>query len=257
LISQNGLRTASIRCLTPVHVIEVNREYFEKFLNADDDLKLYLREMNITRQCERANAILEMQNCLVDKVVDRNDFMFTEKDPGGDLYILDEGNVDITMNGQKVFSVRKHGDIFGEHSLIVGRSRGVSAQCKSERCKLHVLTALDFDSIVNSHPSMKKSLRDLFNRREFQKAVCLITGKSFPEDVRALRQAFDAIDKNHSGKLELENIRTAIKQLDPAYTEQDVIAILTSLDLDESGEVSWAEFKRIFEMETASACTQD
>lgn len=252
MISANGLRTASIRCLTPVHVIEVNREYFEKFLNADYDLKLYLREMSNKRQCERANAILEMQNCLVDKTVYRNDFIFTEKDTSCELYLLDEGKVDITMNGQKVFSVRKHGDIFGEHSLIAGDSRGISAQCKSDICKLHVLSADDFDSIVESHPSMKKSLRNLFSRREFQKAVCLVTGKSFPEDVKALRQAFDAVDKNHSGKLELDNIRTAIKQLDPTYTEEDVIAILTALDLDESGEVSWAEFKRLFEMDAAS-----
>jgi signal-transduction protein with cAMP-binding, CBS, and nucleotidyltransferase domain len=230
----------------------VNREYFEKFLDADYDLKLYLREMSNTRQCERTNAILEMQNCLVGKTVYRNDFIFNENDPGGDLYLLDEGYVDVTMNGQKVFSVRKHGDIFGEHSLIGGQSRGVSAQCKSERCKLHVLTARDFESIVDSHPSMKKSLRNLFSRREFQKAVCLETGNSFPEDVRALREAFDSVDKNHSGKLELENIRSAIKKLDPSYTEDDVIAILKSLDLDESGEVSWAEFKRLFDMEGAS-----
>lgn len=250
LISPTGLRTASIRCLTPVHVIEVNREYFEKFLNADYDLKLYLREMNNLRQCERANAILEMQQCLIDKTSYRNEFIFTEKDPSGDLYLLDEGIVDITMNGQKVFSVRKHGDIFGEHSMIDGHSRDVSAQCKSDKCKLHILSASDFDLIVDSRPSMRKSLRNLFNRREFQKAVCLVTGKSFPENIRDLREAFDVVDRNHSGRLELENIRNAIRRLNPAYTEDDVVAILKSLDLDESGEVSWEEFKRLFEMDS-------
>jgi CRP-like cAMP-binding protein len=246
LISPNGLRTASIRCLTPVHVIEVGREYFEKFLDADYDLKLHLREMNTMRQREKANAMLEVQQCLKHLVVHKNDFIFTDDNPGGDLYLLDEGHVDILLNDRKVFSVRNHGDIFGEHSLVYGRPRNLAAQCKSGKCKLHVLTSKDFDTIVNSHPSMKLSLRNLFNRREFQKAVCIMTNKAFPENEDDLRRAFDTVDKNHSGKLELANIRNAIKQLDPAYTEDEIVAILTSLDLDESGEVSWPEFKRIF-----------
>jgi CRP-like cAMP-binding protein len=250
LISQDGLRTASIRCLTPVHVIEVGREYFDKFLNDDYDLKLHLREMNFTRRRERANAMLEVQHCLKYQTVRRNEFIFTEKDLDAELYLLDVGHVDITMNGQKVFSVRRHGDIFGEHSLIFGRPRNVAAQCRSETCKLHVLSARDFDAIVNLHPSMKSSLQNLFNRREFQKAVCRMTYKPFPENEVDLRRAFDTVDKNHTGKLELDNIRNAIKELDPAYTEADVLGILTSLDLDESGEVSWPEFKRLFGMDS-------
>jgi CRP-like cAMP-binding protein len=253
LISPNGLRTASIRCLTPVHVIEVGREYFHKFLDADSDLKLNLREMNTQRQREKANAMLEVQQCLKHQVAYKNDYIFTDDNPGGDLYLLDEGHVDIMMNDQKVFSVRHHGDIFGEHSLVYGRPRNLAAQCKSEKCKLHLLSSKDFDIIVDSHPLMKTSLQNLFNRREFQKAVCIMTNKSFPENEDDLRHAFDTVDKNHSGKLELANIRNAIKQLDPAYTEEEIVAILTSLDLDESGEVSWPEFKRIFGMDNGNA----
>jgi hypothetical protein len=32
LLHPQKLRSASIRCVTPVHAIEVNREYFEKYL---------------------------------------------------------------------------------------------------------------------------------------------------------------------------------------------------------------------------------
>jgi CRP-like cAMP-binding protein len=246
LISPNGLRTASIRCLTPVHVIEVGREYFDKFLNADFDLKLHLREMNIRRQHEKANAMLQVNQCLKNKEVYKNDIIFTDDNPGGELYLLDEGYVDIVLNDQKVFSVRSHGDIFGEHSLVYGRPRKLKAICRSNKCKLHVLSPSDFDTIVSAHPSMKSSLRNIFNRREFQKAVCVVTQKSFPENESDLRSAFETLDLNHSGKLELPNIQNAIIQLDPAYTEDEIIEILSSLDLDESGEVSWPEFKRIF-----------
>jgi CRP-like cAMP-binding protein len=242
------LRTASIRCLTPVHVIEVGREYFDKFLNADYDLKLHLREMNIQRQHEKANAMLQMHKCMKNKEVNKNGIILTDDNPGGELYLLDEGHVDIVMNGQKVFSVRSHGDIFGEDSLVYGRPRKLKAICKSDKCKLHVLSPSDFDRIVSSHPSIKSSLRSIFNRRELQKAVCVVTKKPFPENENDLRCAFDALDINHSGKLELQNIQNAIKQLDPAYTELEMSEILSSLDLDESGEVSWPEFQRIFGM---------
>jgi CRP-like cAMP-binding protein len=250
LISPNGLRSAGIRCLTPVHVFEVGREYFDKFLNADYDLMLHLREMNIRRQHEKANAMLEMQQCLTAEVLNKDDFIFTDDNPKGDLYLLDEGIVDIVLNDQKVYSVRNHGDIFGEHSIIYGRPRKITAQCKTETCRVHVLSPSDFHKIVNLHPSMKSSLQNLFNRREFQKAVCVITKKPFPESEVDLRCAFDAIDINQSGKLELANIRNAIKQLDPAYTEEEIIKILISLDLDESGEICWPEFQRIFGMES-------
>ena len=248
LISQNGLRTASIRCLTPVHVIEVGRECFDKFLNADYDLKLHLREMNIQRQHEKANAMLQVQQSLKNKEVYKNNTIFTDDNPGGELYLLDEGHVDIILNDQKVFSVRSHGDIFGEHSLVYGRPRKLKAICKSDKCKLHVLSPIDFDRIVSSHPSMKSSLRNIFNRREFQKAVCVVTKKPFPENEVDLRCAFDALDINHSDKLDLHNIQNAITQLEPDYSEEEIIEILSSLDLDESGEVSWPEFQRIFGM---------
>jgi CRP-like cAMP-binding protein len=246
LISRNGLRSASIRCLTPVHVIEVSREYFEKFLNNDYDLKLQLRKLNISRQQERANAMLEVQQCLKDRTVQRNELFFTEMDPGDELYLLEEGRVDITFKGLKVFSLSRHGDIFGEQSLMFKRPRTVSAQCKSDKCKVHVISSRDFHSIVDLHPTIRSSLQNLFNCREFQKAVCVMTNKPFPENEEDLRCAFDIVDRNHSGKLELENIRNAIKLLDPAYSEEDVLDILASLDLDESGEVSWPEFKRLF-----------
>jgi len=52
-----------------------------------------------------------------------------------------------------------------------------------------------------------------------------------------------------SGAIELREIRNMLKHFDPAYTEQCIRDILQSLDLDDSGKVSWAEFKRIFGMD--------
>ena len=246
------IRSASIRCVTPVHAIEVSREYFEKYMAADYDLNLNLREMNKSRKRQRANALLQLQQSLEEQVASRNEQIFTEDVPGDEIYILEEGLVDITVNNHKVFSVKRRGDIFGEHSLIFGRPRNVAARCKSDVCKLHVLRSRDFHAILDSHPSMKESIRDMCLRRAFQKAVCMITKKPFPENEKDLRAAFDAVDISKSGKLELRNVRTLIKRLDKRFTEQEIRDIHKALDLDESGVVSWAEFERIFGMESGN-----
>jgi Ca2+-binding EF-hand superfamily protein len=83
-------------------------------------------------------------------------------------------------------------------------------------------------------------------RREFQKAVCLKTKRPFPKNEKELREAFDAVDLAHAGALKLRNIRNLIQEFDPSFTEDDIQDILHSLDLDDSGEVSWTEFKKIF-----------
>lgn len=44
LLHPKKIRSASIRCLTPVHAIEISREYFEKYLASDESIKLNLRE---------------------------------------------------------------------------------------------------------------------------------------------------------------------------------------------------------------------
>jgi CRP/FNR family transcriptional regulator, cyclic AMP receptor protein len=248
LVDPSKIRSAGIRCVTPVHVIEVSREYFEKYMNEDCDLKVNLREVHNSRKRQRANAFLQLQQSLEEKVFARGEFLYKEGEPGNELYILEEGQVDTTVNGHKVFSVNQRGDIVGESAIIFHRPRNVSAQCRSPQCKLHVLRADDFHKIAETHPALKESVRHVALRREFQKGVCVKSQKPFPETENELRLAFDAVDIDKSGKLELRNVRNLIKRLDSRITDQEIHEILKSLDLDESGEVSWDEFKVIFGM---------
>lgn len=250
LMDPKKIRSASIRCVTPVHAIEVSREYFEKYMAEDNDLKANLREVNNSRKQQRANAVLQLQQSLEAKTVQRGDFIFREKEPGDELYILETGQVDTTINGHKVYSVRQKGDIFGEHSLVFRRPRNSSAQCQSEECKLHVLKSDDFNQILKSHPSMKDSIRNMCLRREFQKGVCVKSRRPFPDNQDDLRAAFDAVDVDKIGRLEYRNVRNVIERLDSRFTEGEIRDILQSLDLDDNGAVTWEEFKLIFGMET-------
>ena len=46
------IRSATIKCKTPVHVIEISREYFEKYMASSTGLGLALREKDKIR-CDR------------------------------------------------------------------------------------------------------------------------------------------------------------------------------------------------------------
>lgn len=75
------------------------------------------------------------------------------------------------------------------------------------------------------------------------------TQKAFPRTESELRAAFDAVDDKNVGAIDFDEMRSMLKDFDPLYTEDDVKEILVSLDLnDDSGSVSWGEFKRIFGM---------
>jgi len=214
-------------------------------------VQLNLREKDKLRKRQRAETILRLQPSMEERNVSQDEFIFQEGDPGNELFLLEDGGVDISVKGHQVVSLHP-GEMFGEHSLIFGRPRNVTAQCKSKKCKLHVLHAEDFFRTIDSrsHKTLKESIREICFRREFQKAVCVMTESPFPKNEKDLRKAFDAVDKNKSGVLELRNVRNAIKRLDPTFPEDGIRQMLQSLDLNSSGEVSWAEFKRIFGMDT-------
>jgi CRP-like cAMP-binding protein len=247
LMHPKKIRSASIRCVTPVHAIEISREYFEKYLATEEGAMLNLREKDRTRKRQRAKTILGMQSNMIQKNLQKGDYVFKSGEEGKEIYILEEGQIEISVDNIIVLTLEP-GEMCGEHSLMLGRPRNVTAKCVSKECKLHGLRARDFYELLGSHPKMKAAIRDTCLRREFQKALCVKTKKPFPKTESELRVAFEAVDRNKDGVIELPEIRSMILNLDPTYTEEDIKDILLSLDLTISGTVTWKEFKRIFGM---------
>ena len=215
---------------------------------ADEGVNLDLRETNNCRKRQRANSILNLQRNTEDRDYVRGDYLFRVGDTGKDLYIMESGKVDITVQNHTVFSIGP-GSMCGEHSPLFGKPRNVSAQCMSDTCRVRVLKEGDLNKLLDSQPSLRESLRDICLRREFQKALCVSSRKPFPKSEGDLRRAFHSIDRNSSGTIELENVRQMLHDMDPNYSEHDVRDILDSLDIDQNGEVTWEEFKRLFDMD--------
>lgn len=251
LLNKSETNTSTIKCVTPVHAIEISRQYFEKFLNNGEDMnaKIHLSEKDKTRKRERAVRLLRNQPQMNERTLQQGEAVFPVGDTGDDLFILEDGKADVVVdNGKQVFSLEP-GEMCGDHSVAFGRPRNTSAICASkDGCRFRMLKKADFERVLEQNPWwVKKSIRDISLRREFQKAIVAKTNKAFPAtDEAALRQVFELADDNRSGKLELENVRAMLHAFDKSFTDEDVKEILEALDLDESGGVSFDEFKRMF-----------
>jgi len=252
LLHPKKIRSASIKCVTPVNAISISREYFDKYL-ASSGLTQDLKEKDKTRKRNRAKTILRLQKNLKPISVKNGDALFRCGEEAESLFILENGKVDILVGGKKVFNVSA-GDIFGEHSLIMSRPRNTSAVCRSNNCLVYEMKERDFYEIYTSSTQVRTSLRELCFRREFQKALVKKTGKEFPS-IRDLREVFDAADPDKTGLLEIDQVAVVLKSFDPSLTESEIQEVLNALDLNDSGKISFHEFKLIFGMNKTRAAS--
>lgn len=247
LLDKKGRRNASIRCVTPVHAIEIGRDYFEKYLVDGYDAALCLREKDKLRKRSRATTLLRLQQNLNQIMLNKGDSVYAQGEVGNDIFLIDSGVVEVKVDNHTVFSAQP-GDVCGEYAHIFGRPRNTSAKCVSDRCTLQSMTAGDLQKLSQSHPYVEESIRELALRREFQKALVFSTKKSFPTQEDELRVAFDAVDIKKSGEINLSDCALMLRRMDMSFTDEDISEILHSLDLDNSGSIHWEEFKRVFGM---------
>lgn len=247
-LADKKTRSGTVKCVTPVHAITVSREYFNKYLQASEGaLALKMHEKDKARALTRTKMIFRQQNNLMPITVPKGKYLYRLGDEGRQLFILEQGEVDVLVEDHTVFAV-KVGDMCGEHPLIMGRPFNASAVCVSDTCKLHVMQPREFHTLLNASPKIKESMQDICLRREFQKAVVFKTKKPFPHDHTALRSVFDAVDVDGSGTISRDEIRAMLRGMDPLVTEEEVAGILSSLAIGGNNEIDFREFVNIFGM---------
>lgn len=161
LLNPKKTRSATIRCDTPVHAMEISREYFEKYLaTSDSGLFLELREKDKIRKRNRAKMTLRMQKNLEERNFAKGEKLFERGKPGepsDTVFIVESGIVDVMVGdpGHKVLSATA-GNVVGENAPILGRSRNCTAVCASEQgCKLHEMLGRDFRKLLDAEPEIK------------------------------------------------------------------------------------------------------
>jgi CRP-like cAMP-binding protein len=214
------LRSATVTCETPVHAIEISREYFEKYLTKSD-LVLSLLEKDKIRKRNRAKMILRMQKDLRERTAEAGEVIFRKGEPGDTMYLVQSGNVVISENGNYVFTATPS-NVFGEYSVVTGRPRNSTAVC-SDGCILQELDGTRFRSLASNYADIYSSMHDLCLRRDFKKAVVLRLQSEFPYNNP--RKAFDAIlqgqeksTRNSQQHLDFDAVASLMRGLNDDYT---------------------------------------
>jgi CRP-like cAMP-binding protein len=247
LLNPTKIRSATIRCETPVHALEISREYFEKYLaKSDSSLLLTIFEKDKIRKRNRAKMILRMQKDLHELNFQRNEPVFVNGDSGDALFLVESGNIHITEDGNHVFTATP-GNLFGEYSLIAGRPRNCTAMCGTrEGCVVQEMKGDEFRRLTSKYPEILVTLRDLCARRDFKKAVVMRLKKEFP--YTNPREAFDAIKTKgcQDDCLSKEAIASLMRELNPDYSDEEISEIMRVLDLTQSGSITFDEFEKVF-----------
>jgi CRP/FNR family transcriptional regulator len=93
--------------------------------------------------------------------------IFLEHEPGAELFIIQEGKVQITKlvdNNEVLLAVLKKGDIFGEMSLLDNKPRSASAIAFGPT-KLMVVSKANFEPTVQGHPEIATKIIELLSER--------------------------------------------------------------------------------------------
>lgn len=237
-------RSSTIQCKTPVHVIEISREYFEKYIASSKGVVLSLREKDKIRKRNRAKALLKLQSGTKSKIFQKGEKLYHEGDKGDSLYIVENGRVCIATGGHQVFHATE-GNFCGEHSLLTGKLRNTTATCVSpEGCTVTRMLGHDFRKLMDATPHMKESLIDMMNRRDFKKAVVVRLGNEFPYSDP--RKAFDTVDVDRKGALHVEDVASLMRNMDREYTDEAVQLMMQTLDLSKVGKITFDEFEKMF-----------
>ena len=248
LLRDNGYSYAA-RCVTPVHVLEISREYYEKYLGADDEVRTAVLETYRKRQRERAKVIFSLEDSVKPLHVKFGETIFREGSAGDLLFMQDSGKINITAAGKKVRTLRES-EMTGEHAAFYAdKPYNVTAQCVSkDGCTVQILDGKKIREMCDKNKDLYDSFRDIVLRRDFKKALVKATRREFPETAEELRAAFDIIDSNNTGKLEFEYLKRAVLEWDRSYTDDDIRAMMSSLGVKSNNYLTWPEFQRIFGM---------
>lgn len=87
----------------------------------------------------------------------RDDIIFEEGDPGGALYYIVSGSVDIMRGGRHMLTMTA-GDYFGEISMLLGTPRSAAARAAVEPTELVAISRENFDLILRDNAPIVLSL---------------------------------------------------------------------------------------------------
>ena len=96
----------------------------------------------------------------VGKEFPKRTVVFTEGDPGNEMYLICSGEVKLTRKtskGKVVLAILGFGEFFGEMSVITNKPRTITAETVSD-CRLNVMSKDILETLVSSNPLVALSI---------------------------------------------------------------------------------------------------
>jgi CRP-like cAMP-binding protein len=249
LLEEHNRRFTSAKCATPVDVLEIRREDFERYIGSSEKAKRDLRVKWRARSLTYGKNLLRLQKNVKTRSYNKGDVVYREGDIGTSMFRVDDNDGGVLSASHGTDLVHKYfaGDSFGESSLLFQRPRSSTVTCASDTCRLYEMKRKDFLDVVNSSPEMAQSLRNMCRKRLFKRAVKQYSlskkrGLS-DEDIVA---AFHDADIDNSGSLNLDEVRRLMHRMDPNFPMDDIKELMKFVDVDEDGSIKLEEFKRLF-----------
>lgn len=237
-------RRTTITCTTPVSVLRIDKDLFKKYIVKGSPLALKMREKINTERFDRAVSIIKRKGNMKEKTYKKGDLIFVEGEVPSEAFIVKEGRIDVVAGDHTIYSVKK-GHLFGAQSYVFKRNRKASGVCNTDECVIKSIALEELGELSEKYPELKSTLYELTMRQEFRRAVVLRRMKSFPKDAQ-LKEAFDEMDTDQSGTLNAEELKTLMHNLGAAFSDEEILTLVKTLDLNESGSVDFDEFQSVF-----------
>ena len=249
LLDAEKKRFTTAKCATPVDVIEIKREDFDRYTKSSVDTKNELKRKWRARSLMYAKNLLRLERNLKSLTLSKGDVVYREGEKGISMFRVDEkdGGVLEVLHGDIPVHRYYSGDSFGESSLLFDKPRSSTVRCISDKCHVLEMRGEDFMAVVESTPDLASALRNMCRKRLFKRAVKQFSlqknrGLS-DEDIVA---AFHDADVDKSGSLNVDEVRAIMHRMDPKFPISEIHQLMKFVDVDEDGQVSLDEFKRIF-----------
>lgn len=249
LLDTEKKRFTTAKCATPVDVIEIKREEFDRYTRSSVDTKNELKRKWRARSLVYAKNLLRLERNLKTRTLSKGEVVYSEGDKGTSMFRVDDligGELEV-LHGKVPVHRYVSGDSFGESSLLFDKPRSSTVRCVSDTCHLHEMRGEDFMAVVEASPDLAASLRNMCRQRLFKKAVKQFSlqkdrGVSDSDIVAAFHDA----DLDHSGSLNVEEVRNIMHRMDPKFPMSEIHQLMKFVDVDEDGQVGLDEFKKLF-----------
>ena len=142
--------------------------YYRYLQHCPDGENISLAEERLEKIKPYASAVyLDSENDF-NRNYPKNTMIFSEAEPGHDLYIIQRGNVKITKivdDKEIMIALLKPGDIFGEMALLENKPRVASAIAHESGCQVMVVSRANFEQMVASQAQLITKLTTVLAER--------------------------------------------------------------------------------------------